>query len=319
MENGARTGEAVVFPGMGPTRFADVGKFMVINPIARELVAVSNDTLGYSLVERFKQTPGDYSEYAQAAFLINCLAMARWAEQEHGARPEACVGPSFGGKAAAIYSGALDPAQGISMAVRLARLQDEFFAEEHTDVVTSSFARVPDEALREVLDGMDARGEWYDIACRVDRDFHMVSLRREHLDAFKKELRGHGGLPLYEMHPPMHSSAFGNLRKRADAEIFADLEFRDPKLPVIADQDGTVITTADGVRTLLLDGFVRAVQWPEAVAALQQRGISKVYVCGQDSLFGRVGVTTRTFDVVPVNPQMVMRPKRRPKARRQAG
>ncbi|MBB6170285.1 [acyl-carrier-protein] S-malonyltransferase [Nocardiopsis mwathae] len=318
MENGARTGEAVVFPGMGPTRFADVGKFMVINPFARELVAVANDTLGYSLVERFKRTPGDYSEYAQVAFLINCLAMARWAEREHGAQPELCVGPSFGAKTAAIYSGALDPAQGVDVAVRLARLQDEFFATEHTDVVTASFARVPDAALREILDGMAERGEWYDVACRVDADFHMVSLRREHLEAFHKELRGRGGLPLYEMHPPMHSSAFGGLRKRAEEEVFADLEFRDPRVPVVADQDGRVVTTGDGVRELLLDGFVRAVQWPEAVAAMRDRGITKVYVCGQDALFGRVGVTTRTFTVVPVNPQLVMRPERRPRRRPEA-
>jgi len=77
--------EAVVFPGMGPSRFADVGKFMVINPYARRLVAKADERLGYSLVDAFRDTEGDYSRHAQVSFLVNCVALAQWAEGERSA------------------------------------------------------------------------------------------------------------------------------------------------------------------------------------------------------------------------------------------
>lgn len=55
MEATDRTGSALVFPGMGPVPFAEVAKFMLVNPFARTLFAEADEVLGYSLFERFKQ------------------------------------------------------------------------------------------------------------------------------------------------------------------------------------------------------------------------------------------------------------------------
>jgi [acyl-carrier-protein] S-malonyltransferase len=68
------------------------------------------------------------------------------------------------------------------------------------------------------------------------------------------------------------------------------------------------------VRTMLLDGFVRPVQWPAVVATMSRLGVRTVYVAGQDSMFGRVGCTTRNFEVVAVNPKLAMRPRPRNRA-----
>jgi hypothetical protein len=46
-DNSSHTGTAMAFPGMGPTRFSNVGKFMLINPFARKLLAATNERLGY--------------------------------------------------------------------------------------------------------------------------------------------------------------------------------------------------------------------------------------------------------------------------------
>jgi [acyl-carrier-protein] S-malonyltransferase len=87
---------ALVFPGMGPASFADVGRFMVANRYARELVEIADDTLGYSLVDAFRQAEGDYSEAAQVAFFVNCLASAYWARDHLGVEPGLITGASFG-------------------------------------------------------------------------------------------------------------------------------------------------------------------------------------------------------------------------------
>ena len=58
---------------------------------------------------------------------------------------------------------------------------------------------------------------------------------------------------------------------------------------------------------MLLDVFVRPLRWPDAVAALRAHGVRKVFVCGPDRLFGRVGTTTRAVEVVPVSPRAAPR------------
>jgi [acyl-carrier-protein] S-malonyltransferase len=306
---------------MGPSRFEDVGRFMVINPFARRLVAVADERLGYSLVDRFRETQGDYSVYAQVAFLINCVALAQWAEHTLGTDPQVCTGPSFGEKSAIAYTGALPVSDAVWMTAELARCMDEYFATEHQDVVTHSFVRAPSAELAEILADLDGRGEWHDISCYVDDDFFMVSLRERNLDWLQRRLRGIGAMSLYTMRPPMHSAAFGALRRKAEDEVIGRLPFAAPSVPVVADQDGSLVTTGEGMRTMLLDGFVRPLRWPDVVGALKAMGVGTVCVAGPDSLFGRVGCTRRNFDVVPVNPRLALqpRPRSRPGPRVGAG
>jgi malonyl CoA-acyl carrier protein transacylase len=310
MNDSGATRTAVVFPGMGPTRFAEVGKFLLISPVARQLVA-ADARLGYSLMDRFRADEGDYSEYAQVGFFVACLALARWAEDELGVRPDVCVGPSFGEKPATVYAGSLSFADAVWLTARLARCLEEYFATERQDVVTHSFVRVPGDGLREVLAELSARGEWHDISCYVDHDFHMVSLREKNLAWLEAKVRRLGGLPLYTMRPPMHSAAFDSLRRKAQEEVIGGLSFADPTLPVVADQDGTVLTSADGIRAMMLDSFTWPLRWPDVVATLRGLGVGTVCVAGPDSLFGRVGVTTGNFEVVAVDHRRALRLRRR--------
>jgi [acyl-carrier-protein] S-malonyltransferase len=311
MKNDNRTKSALVFPGMGPSPFAEVGKFMLVNPFARELVAEADDTLGYSLFDRFREAEGDYSVHAQIAFFVNCLALARWSEAEFGADPAFVTGPSFGGKATAVRCGSLSFADGVRLTERFAQVLDAFFAEEYTEeVATQSFARTSPAALEEILAELTEQDEWHDVTCVVDEDFRMLTLRVSRLEWLQQRLRAAGGLPLYVMRPPMHSTAFGALRARAAVEVMDGLRFADPTLAVVSDQDGTVLSTGQEIRDLLLDCCVRAVDWPTALGALRDRGVGTLYVAGQDSLFGRVGAATKNFKVVGANPRLALRPRR---------
>ncbi|MFE7132475.1 ACP S-malonyltransferase [Streptomyces sp. NPDC057638] len=297
---------------MGAVSFADVGKFMVANPFARRRVAIAEEVLGYSLIDAYRDSGDDYSEAAQVAFLVNCLALADWAEAELGIAPELCAGPSFGGKAAAAYAGCLPFSDAVLMTARLAGCQDDYFAEHHTDIVTHSFVRTPEERLKELLAELDERGDWYDLACHVDDDFYMVTLAESGLDRFQERIRSLGGLSLYTMRPPLHSAAFADLRRRAEDEVLGKLPFADPGLPVVSDHDGSLLTTGDQVRTLLLDGITRPMRWPGVVDALRGQGITTVHVSGPDNLFGRVARTTDNFEVVRVNPRLALQPRSRP-------
>ncbi|MEV6772001.1 ACP S-malonyltransferase [Nocardia sp. NPDC051030] len=307
----ARTGTAVLFPGMGPGDFATVAKFMLINPIARQLTKEASEVLGYDLVVRYRDAEGDYAEAAQVAFFVNCIALARWAQAELGMTPSVCAGVSFGGKGAAVFSGALDFADGVRLTADLVRYESEYFAREHTDVVTQSIARLPQEKLELLLAELAERGEWHEVSCHVDQDFHMVSVRRGALDWLQARLRAQRSVPMYVMDPPLHCGIFAGLRATVESELFSRLRFTDPAIPVVADQDGTVRTTAEGVRTTLLDGIVATVRWPLVVDTLRQRGIGTLYVAGPDRLFGRVRCTTSNFETIALDPRRAMQPRKR--------
>ncbi|MFC4517273.1 ACP S-malonyltransferase [Streptomyces ehimensis] len=303
---------AVVFPGMGPTRFADAGKFLLLDPVARRLLERADKRLGYSLMDEWYGMEGDYSEYAQVAFFVSCLAMAEWAERELGVRPGVCVGASFGERPAAVHAGSLSFEDGVWMTAALARCIDAYFAEQHGDVVTQSLARTPRAGLEEALHKLAERGEWYDISGHLDDDFHMVSVRERNLGWLEEAVRRLGGLPLYAMRPPMHSRLFEDLGFRAEEEVLDRLAFEPPVLPLVLAQGGDVVRSADGVRAALAASFVSLLDWPAALTTLRQLGTETLCVSGPDSLFSRLSSTTNGFQVITASPLNVLRPRRQP-------
>jgi [acyl-carrier-protein] S-malonyltransferase len=295
---------------MSPAGYADLAKFMMVSPRARRLREVADSVLDYSLMDEYRKASEAYSEASQVAFLISCFALAEWAQQELGIEPCLCSGASFGEKAAIAYTGSLTFSDTVRLTVRMSRCEEAYFRLEHQDVVTQSVARIPGESLREILADMTGRGEWSDISCFIDDDLFMVSMRERSLEKFTGAVRAVGGIPLGVMRPPMHSSAFSPLRQRMADEVLADFRFADPRLPIVSDQDGSVVDTADKAKSLLLSGITQPVNWPDALRSMRERGISKLYIAGPDALFGRVRSAAGSFDVVTVNQRMALRPKR---------
>src|SRR4051812_23883573 len=151
------TGTAALFPGMNPLRYADVARFLIVNPVARRRLAEADRRLGYSVLDRLEAAEDDYSEAAQVAFMLTCVALAEWAAAELGVQVRAAAGPSFGGKPLAAFCGALPFEDAVWMTAELARCMEEFFATEHQDVVTHSFVRVGAEQLAEIQEELDVR------------------------------------------------------------------------------------------------------------------------------------------------------------------
>lgn len=305
-----RPDTAALFPGMNPVGHADLARFLVVNPVARRLLAEADRRLGRSVLDGLEGARGDYSEDAQVAFMVTCVALAEWARTELGVEARAAVGPSFGGKPLSVFCGSLPFEDAVWMTAALARCTDEFFATEYRDVVTHSFVRISAGQLEEILAELDALGQWSDVSCHLDRTMYMLSLREQNLEWLDKKIRSLGGMSLYTMRPPLHSASFAGLRSIAEDRVLGGLGFADPALPVVADQDGAVLRTGDGIRTMLLDGIVRPVRWPTAVEALRGLGIGRVCVYGPDSLFGRVACTRETFDVLAVDPRLALQPRR---------
>lgn len=298
-------GTAMVFPGMGPTRFADVAEFLAANPRARRRMAAADEVLGYSVYDRYREAPDNYAEHAQVAFQVLCVALADSAERKLGGVPDLVAGPCFGQRAAAAYVESLSFEDSVLLTARLARCEKEFFTQEHQEAVTHCVVHTPEDGFQQVLGELTERGEWHDISGHIDRGFRLVSLREPVLDWFKGRISEVGGYNMYTMRPPVHASDFTGLRRKAEAEVFGDFTVADPKLPVVADQDGTVITDAAGMRRMLLDTFDRPISWPDIVATCHDRGITRLCFAGPDNLFTRVESTRKGFELMHLVPPKV--------------
>jgi [acyl-carrier-protein] S-malonyltransferase len=301
---------AVVFPGISPVAYRSTAKFLLIDRLARELTAEADEVLGYHLIDAYRDCAGEYAEPARIAFLVSCLALGQSVARQFGAEPGICTGPSFGGTPAAVHSGALGFADAVTLTARWGQHAEQYFAQRHQDVVTQSFARTSPESLELIRAELTEQGSWSDVACYVDRDFTMLTLPEDRLDWLHQRLRGLGGLPLYTMRPPMHSELFRPLRDTIEREVLASVPFADPQIPIVSDHDGTVLTTGEQVRTMLLDAAVRPVKWPAVAATLAGRGVTRVAVAGKDGLWGRVSSMTEHFEVVTLTPDTALRPRR---------
>jgi [acyl-carrier-protein] S-malonyltransferase len=55
--------------------------------------------------------------------------------------------------------------------------------------------------------------------------------------------------------------------------ILADVEFRDPSIPLLANGDAQAITTADGARAELVDHLTAGVDWVAAIERMTSAGV----------------------------------------------
>ncbi|MEI2774822.1 MAG: hypothetical protein V9G19_02400 [Tetrasphaera sp.] len=302
---------AVVFPGMGPVERGEYLRFLLLTPAGREVLAEAEDALEHRLDAAWLADDVAYSPAAQLGFLAATLALAESIETELDEPPVALAGPSFGCRAVAIRSGSVAVGAGFRMAARMAAVMDDYFTTRHPSLVTQSFGRLRPDVVAEIMAGLESRERPADLSCRVDEDFVMITLDAADLEEVVATARKHGAMPLFTMKPPMHARYFAGLRQRLDAEVFADIDFRDPAVPVVGDQDGQLLTSGSGIRNLLLRGCDEMVDWPRALDGLAERGVTQLAVAGEDGLFTRVPGTTKRFRVRQWGVRAQLRPRRR--------
>ena len=301
------TADAVLFPGMGPARAGELGRFLVVDPRARKLLGVAEEALGHSLLDPLARDGDEYTEHSQLGFVLASLAVAERAEQEHGLAPVAVGGSSFGERAAVVRAGALPLGDLVRLVAQIARRERAYFERAHQDLVSQFVVRTPEAALGEILDGIG-----HELSGRFDDDVHLVTLRERELDEFVRRVRAAGGYALTTMRPAAHARALSPLRDEL-AEVFGGFGFTDPALPIVSDQDGEPVRTGDGAASLLLESTVNAVRLPELVHRFARLGVGRVLVAGPDHLLHRLPGLTGRFTLLRADLREVLKPRRRPR------
>jgi len=98
---------------------------------------------------------------------------------------------------------------------------------------------------------------------------------------------------------PFHSSLLKPASEKLKAYL-ANIEFREPIIPVINNVDVTILRDPTAIKDSLVRQAAHPVRWHETVNAIAQQGITQIYECGPGKVLA--GLTKRINDQVSGSP-----------------
>lgn len=291
---------ALVFPGQGSQ---SVGMGHALTGTATQQVfRIAHEALGGSLARLIADGPAeqlDLTENSQPAILATSIALFRaWTMAADAAglpAPTAFAGHSMGQYSAMVAAGVLDLAD----ALRLVRARGRLMQASSPDGAMAAIIGL-DEARTADLEAVGAAAGVFTVANRNSPGQIVVSGSTAAVQAAADAARGLGAkrvivLPVsVAAHSPLMAAAADGMR----AEL-ADVTFRDPVAPLLANVDARPLTTGNACRAELIEHLTRGVDWVRAVETMRGDGVDTFVEIGPGkvltNLIHRIAPDARTL------------------------
>ncbi|HEX7492373.1 MAG TPA: ACP S-malonyltransferase [Candidatus Limnocylindrales bacterium] len=272
---------AFVFPGQG-SQSVGMGKALVeASPAAAAILAEADEALGESISRLAFDGPAEQlnlTANAQPALVAVSIAFLaavreRWAAEGIEAPvPDYVAGHSMGQYSALVAAGVISLAD----AVRLVRERGNQMQNSGKGrsggmaaIIGLDDARIPEMLALGTPLGSVA------VANRNSPGQIVISGDRAAVEAAVagvKDLGARRGI-LLDVSVAAHSSLMVDAATGM-ARVLAPIVFAEPKIPLIANADAKVITTADGARSELIEHLTRGVDWVSAVQRMTADGVT---------------------------------------------
>jgi [acyl-carrier-protein] S-malonyltransferase len=269
---------AFVFPGQG-SQYVGMGKALYeASETARRVFRRADEILGFGLTRMcFEGPEQDLNDTinAQPAILtvsVACLnAMReRWHTMGQVVAPRYVAGHSLGEFTALVAADVID----FDTALVLVRERGRLMKENGTERPGGMLAVLGLD--RDVLEGVVAdAGEMGVITLANANSPGQMVLSGEApaLERAAELARARGAAKVVRL--PISIASHSPLMARAAAqfgEIVARLPLRQPRIPVVANITGQILTSADDIRKELADHILKPVQWTSSVVEMVTRG-----------------------------------------------
>ena len=251
---------AVVFPGQGTAGGEVTGE------------------LG-DLIKRYEvdgETPYQLSVFARSVELLHWLSDA-------DVEPDVVAGHSLGEYAAAHAAGSLAFGEAVRLVAERDRLMNEA-SKEHPGGMAAVIGADP----REVAEAVNAvAGEGGVV---VAANFNtprqtVISGEKAALDAVASRIGGKT-MPL-SVAGAFHSPLMREAAREMDA-LLGEAEFREPRIPMVAATDGSVLATAEDVRLALGNQMLSPVRWVAVIERFLDLGVEEILEAGEDGTLTRM-------------------------------
>jgi [acyl-carrier-protein] S-malonyltransferase len=305
---------AFVFPGQG-SQYVGMGKALYdASETARHVFRRADEILGFGLTRMcFEGPEQDLNDTinAQPAILtvsVACLnAMReRWHALGQVVAPRYVAGHSLGEFTALVAADVID----FESALVLVRERGRLMKENGTERPGGMLAVLGLD--REVVEGVVADAAVMGVITVANANSPgqlVLSGEAPALERAAELARARGAARVVRL--PISIASHSPLMARAAAqfgEIVARLPLRQPRIPVVANITGQILTSADDIRKELADHILKPVQWTSSVVEMVTRGSAEFLEIGPGQvLSGLIRRISQEAHVVTLNDREVAR------------
>jgi [acyl-carrier-protein] S-malonyltransferase len=272
---------ALVFPGQG-SQSVGMARALREGP-GSDVFRTADEALGEPLGSIIADGPAellDLTENSQPAILATSVAFHRaWTEKAMAIGlpgPSYHAGHSMGQYSAMVAAGVMD----LPDALRLVRLRGQLAQEHAGGGAMAAIIGLDDARLPELADAGRALGA-FEIANRNSPGQVVISGDRAAVEAVLESAKAMGAkraiaLPIsIAAHSPLMAGAVDGMRSALDR-----LTLRDPAVPLLANGDARLLTTAADCRAELLEHLTGGVDWVRTVRTMAADGVDTFVEAG---------------------------------------
>jgi [acyl-carrier-protein] S-malonyltransferase len=223
----------------------------------------------------------DQTMNSQPAILAMSIALLRALQERlsldsDALRPAFFAGHSMGQYSALVAAGVIDFADG----VRLVRERGRQMQASAEDGSMAAIIGLPDDKVADLESAGCAVGQ-FTVANRNSPGQIVVSGERAAVEAAAAKAKDLGAkraivLPVsVAAHSPLMARAADGMKN-----VLADVTFRDPRAPLLANADARPLTTAEECRTELVEHLTKGVDWIAAVEHMTRQGVGSFVEVG---------------------------------------
>ena len=274
---------AFLFPGQGAQTVGMGRDLAEAYPAARAVFEEVDEALGEklsALIWEGEQEVLTLTENAQPALMATSIAAMRALEAEGVAVTSAAyvAGHSLGEYSALTAAGALSVAD----AARLLRARGKAM-QEAVPVGVGAMAAILGLGLDQVRAVADEAGSEGIVAAANDNDPGQVVVSG-HKAAVERAVdlaKGAGGkrAVMLPVSAPFHCALMAPAAE-VMAEALAQVEIREPAVPVVANVLAEAVTSPARIRSLLVEQITGAVRWRESIAWMAAQGVDEAWEIG---------------------------------------
>ena len=289
------TNVAAIFPGQGAQSVGMLGELAAEYPSIQARFAQASEVLRFDLWAMTQQGPAEVlsqTENTQPALLVASVALwDLWPQAQE--KVSVMSGHSLGEYSALVCAGAMSFTDGVALVRRRGELMQAAVPDGQGSM--AAVLGLDDEAIAQCCDQVEGEvspanfnapgqvvvaGESGAVTAAIDACKAAGAKRAVPLD----------------VSGPFHSRLM-----QAAAEDFANalggIELSMPRLPVIQNVHGSVATSVDEMRTLLVEQLYSPVRWSACVESMIGSGVEQFVECGPGSVLA--GLVKRISRATP--------------------
>jgi [acyl-carrier-protein] S-malonyltransferase len=261
---------------------------------AQHIFHQADEVLGFKLSKLCFEGPEEELQdtvNAQPAILtvsVACLAALRekWEGLGRDLKPLFVAGHSLGEYTALVAADVLDFADALLLVRERGRLMKE--SGDYQPGGMAAVVGLSQEELQEICDEAGQEGVIV-IANANSPEQTVLSGERAALDRAVELARERGAQSVVPLrisiasHSPLMQMAALQL-----ADFLAHIRFRDPSMPVVANIQGQIMTTADEIRRELTEQICRPVEWTRSIREMVENGADTFLEIGPGQVLSRL-------------------------------